>query len=82
VTFIKQVFGGRGDFRRGLPAEGRIGESVVMVSAGGGIREPAPGFLYIYVEDADATYQRALAAKAVPLEKPADMPPTGIGSRR
>jgi len=48
VTFIKHVFYGLGEFRPGLPAEMRIGDSVVMVSDGGGLREPAPAFLYVH----------------------------------
>jgi PhnB protein len=34
ITFIRQVFYGRGEFRLGLPAEIRIGASVVMISDG------------------------------------------------
>jgi len=79
ITFIKQVFYGRGEFRPGLPAEIRIGDSVVMISDGGSLREPAPAFLYVYVEDADSTYSRAIAANAVSIEEPADMP---YGDRR
>lgn len=35
VDFIKRVFGATGDFVQGRPAEVRIGDSVVMVSAAG-----------------------------------------------
>ena len=79
VTFIKHVFHARGDFRPGRPAEIRIGDSVVMVSDGDGLRERIPAFLYVYVEDADSTYQRAIAANAVPIEEPTDTP---YGDRR
>jgi uncharacterized glyoxalase superfamily protein PhnB len=79
VTFIRQVFSGQGEFRPGRPAEIRIGDSVVMISDGGGLREPSPAFLYVYVEDTDATYSRAISANAVSIEKPADMP---YGDRR
>ena len=79
ITFVKQVFYGRGEFRAGWPAEIRIGDSVVMISDGDGLREPAPAFLYVYVEDADSTYSRAIAANAVSIEEPADMP---YGDRR
>ncbi|WP_244137408.1 hypothetical protein [Burkholderia pyrrocinia] len=65
--------------RAGLPAEIRIGDSVVMVGGGDGLRDPMPAFLYVYVEDAASTCRRAIAANAIPLEVPADMP---CGDRR
>ena len=79
ITFIKMVFQAQGEFRHGLPAEIMIGDSVVMVSGGDGLRDPMPAFLYVYVEDADSTFQRAIAANAISLEVPADMP---YGDRR
>lgn len=79
ISFIKRVFGGRGEFCAGRPAEIRIGDSTVMISEGGGLRESAPAFLYVYVEDADATFRRAIEAKAVSIEEPTDMP---YGDRR
>src|SRR6185312_4962514 len=51
VSFIKRVFRGRGEYRPGRPAEIRIGDSIIIVSDGGGIRESAPAFLYVDVED-------------------------------
>jgi PhnB protein len=42
-------------------------------------RELFPAFLYVYVDDADITYQRALAAGATTLEAPLDTP---YGDRR
>lgn len=79
ITFIKHVFHGHGEFWPDRPAEIRIGDSVVMVSDRGGLREPAPAFLYVYVEDVDSTYRRAIAANALSIEEPADMP---YGDRR
>ncbi|MGF6267372.1 PhnB protein [Paraburkholderia youngii] len=79
IAFLKQVFQARGEFRAGLPAEIRIGDSVLMVSGGDGLRDPATAFLYVYVEDADSTYRRAIAANAVTIEEPTDMP---YGDRR
>jgi uncharacterized glyoxalase superfamily protein PhnB len=73
------VFQAQGEFRRGLPAEIMIGDSVVMVSGGDGLRDPMPAFLYVYVEDADSTFQRAIAANAISLEVPTEMP---YGDRR
>ncbi|OXJ08918.1 bleomycin resistance protein [Burkholderia sp. AU6039] len=79
IEFIRTVFHAQGEYRPGLPAEIRIGDSVLMISGEDGLREPMPAFLYVYVEDADLTYRRALAAGATTLEAPADMP---YGDRR
>jgi uncharacterized glyoxalase superfamily protein PhnB len=79
VRFLSAVFQAQGEFRAGLPAEIRIGDAVVMVSGGDGLRDPMPAFLYVYVDDTDSTYRRALAADATSLEAPADMP---YGDRR
>ncbi|WP_259461398.1 VOC family protein [Paraburkholderia fungorum] len=73
------VFQAQGEFRRGRPAEIMIGDSIVMVSGEDGLRDPMPAFLYVYVEDADSTYRRAIAANAISLEVPADTP---YGDRR
>jgi len=78
VEFLKQAFGATGDFRTDIPSVIRIGDSVVMVS-GVGPRDAMPAFLYLYVDDIDATYQRALKAGAVSLEEPQDLP---YGDRR
>src|SRR4051794_35264512 len=74
VGFLKTVFGASGELRTNAPVEVKIGDSIVMVSDGGGIRESMPAFLYVYVENADETYQRAVAARAETVESPADMP--------
>ena len=79
ISFVKRVFHGRGEFHPGRPAEIRIGDSMIMISDGAGLRESAPAFLYVYVEDADSTFRRAIAANAVSIEKPTDMP---YGDRR
>ena len=79
VGFLKIVFGAIGELQSGAPTEMRIGDSVVMISDGGGAREAMPAFLYVYVENADETYQRAIAAGAQSIERPADMP---YGDRR
>jgi len=56
----------------------RIGDSIIMVS-GAGPREATRSFLHLYVEDADAAYERALKNGATSLERPTDMP---YGDRR
>lgn len=78
VEFLRHVFGASGDHQQGRPAELRIGDSLLLVS-GAGEREPFPAFLYVYVDDADAAYQRALSAGAESLEAPFATP---YGDRR
>jgi uncharacterized glyoxalase superfamily protein PhnB len=77
--FLRTVFGADGELRSGAPTEIRIGDSIILISDGGGVREAMPAFLYVYVENADETYRRAIAAGAESIETPADMP---YGDRR
>jgi PhnB protein len=79
VGFLKAVFNATGELRVGMPAEIKIGDSIVMISDGGGQRETMPAFLYVYVEDPDETYRLAVDAGAESLERPMDMP---YGDRR
>jgi PhnB protein len=79
ITYLKTVFDAQGELQPGRPAEMRIGDSIVMVSDGGGLRESSTAFLYVYVADVDANYARAIAADATSVEVPADMP---YGDRR
>jgi len=78
VEFLKQAFDATGDFRTDRPSVIKIGDSLVMVSSVGP-RDAMPAFLYLYVDDVDTTYQRALEAGAVSLEDPTDVP---YGDRR
>ncbi|MET8423841.1 VOC family protein [Nocardia sp. NPDC004860] len=78
VEFLRTVFEAVGDVEPNRPTEVRIGDSLVMVSASGE-REVFPAFLYVYVDDVAATYQRALTAGAVSVEAPLDTP---YGDRR
>jgi PhnB protein len=71
--FLRTVFGAEGELRSGAPTEIRIGDSIILISDGGGVREAMPAFLYVYVENADETYRRAIAAGAESIETPADM---------
>ena len=77
--FLRDVFGAEGEVRSGAPTEIRIGDSIILISDGGGVREAMPAFLYVYVESADETYRRAIAAGAGSIETPADTP---YGDRR
>lgn len=79
VAFLAHVFAAEGDYRPGAPAELRIGDSMLMVSDGGGVRGAAPAFVYVYVPEADRAFERAMSRGAVAVEPPADMP---YGDRR
>jgi len=78
VDFAKHVFDATGDYRRDMPSVISIGDSMIMISEAG-IRKPTSSFLYVYVEDTDETYRRALQAGARSLEEPAEVP---YGDRR
>ena len=76
VDFLRQAFGAKETFRTtggagGIHCEVRIGDSMVMIGgdAPGGV-EPKPSALFLYVEDVDAVYARALDAGATSLIEP------------
>lgn len=76
VEFVKHVFGGVELFRTtgsagGLHAEVIIGDSKLMIGGYESVEEKLMA-LHLYVPDADAVYQRALAAGATSLEEPVD----------
>jgi uncharacterized glyoxalase superfamily protein PhnB len=76
IEFLKDAFGAVESERMTHPdgavmhAEVRIGDSMLMLTDGGGDWKPMPAALYLYVNDADATYQRALAAGATSVMEP------------
>jgi PhnB protein len=72
------VFAASGDVEPGRPVEIHIGDSVIMISSTVE-REPFPAFLYVYVDDADQVFHRAVDAGAQVLEEPLDTP---YGDRR
>ena len=78
VDFLRAVFDASGDVDPARPAEIRIGDSLIMVTSAA-TRDLFPGFFYVYVDDADMSYQRALAAGATTVEAPLDTP---YGDRR
>jgi uncharacterized glyoxalase superfamily protein PhnB len=78
LDFIKQAFGAtapevlrdeNGNIRH---AEAQIGDSRVMVGQARGEWKPRPATLYLYVEDTDEMYKRAIDAGAKSLMEPAD----------
>lgn len=78
IAFLRTVFDATGRQLAGRPAEMRIGDSIVMVSSDE-VREAMAACLYVYVEDADKTYRKAISAGARSVEKPVDTP---YGDRR
>ncbi|WP_431014444.1 hypothetical protein [Bradyrhizobium pachyrhizi] len=79
ARFLRDVFDAQGEVRSDAPTEIRIGDSIILISDGGGVREAMPAFLYVYVQDADETYRRAIAAAAESIQIPVDTP---YGDRR
>lgn len=78
VSFLRDVFGASGEYRREGPAEITIGDSMLLISDPG-VRPPTPAFLYLYVPDVGVVYRRAVEAGARTLEAPTDTP---YGDRR
>jgi uncharacterized glyoxalase superfamily protein PhnB len=78
VSFLREVFDAKGEFRAAQPSEMVIGDSMLLVS-GTTEREAFAAFLYVYVDDVDATYRRATGAGAEVIEEPRDLP---YGDRR
>ncbi len=77
---VKQAFGAVELERlkvgaNGFHIEAKIGDSMIVIEAG----EPppaggTPASIYVYVEDVDAAYARALRAGATSLAEPSDKP--------
>ena len=78
IDFMKEAFGAEEVFR--MPgkdgtvghAEVRIGDSMMMLADAGEEHRARPSMICLYVEDVDATYQRAIAAGATSLSEPAN----------
>ena len=78
VEFLRQVFDATGDYVETRPSVIRIGDSLLMISQPT-VRNTMTAFLYVYVDDADSVYQRAVQAGARTIEEPVDTP---YGDRR
>jgi PhnB protein len=78
LEFMKQAFGAEEKFRMETPsgsighAEAKIGDSIVMMGDADSEHAAMPAMIHLYVEDCDATYERALAAGATSEREPAD----------
>ena len=74
VAFLKNAFDAKGDLVLNRPTELVIGDSVLMIADGGGVREPTSSAFYIYVADADAAWASAVKAGAESYAEPEDTP--------
>jgi uncharacterized glyoxalase superfamily protein PhnB len=78
IGFLKQAFEAEEVARYAGPdgvihhAQVRIGDTVVEMGEAHGPYQPMPTTFYLYVEDADAWYKRALRAGATSITEPAD----------
>ena len=55
-----------------MHAQVKVGDTTMMMGEAGESYDPRPISLYVYVEDVDRTYQRALKAGAVSVAEPSD----------
>jgi PhnB protein len=78
LDFVTKAFGAKEKMRMPGPdgriahAEVVIGDSVIMMGSPAQPDALMPGMIYLYVEDTDATYKRALSAGASSVEEPND----------
>ncbi len=78
IDFMKKTFGATETYRFPAPdgsvmhAELKIGDSIVMLGEATKDCSSMPTSLYVYVQDADATYREALNAGGESLEGPTD----------
>jgi PhnB protein len=76
IDFLKKALGATELRRYDKPdgsvmhAELRIGDTVVMIGDASSEWPAFPSWLHVYVDDVDATYQRALAAGGISVQEP------------
>jgi uncharacterized glyoxalase superfamily protein PhnB len=80
LAFLKAAFGGteencqRNPDNKVMHAEIKVGDSLVMLGQAGGPWMPRLAALYLWVDDVDAAYARALRAGATSESEPEDKP--------
>ncbi|MGH9864639.1 MAG: VOC family protein [Candidatus Acidiferrales bacterium] len=80
IGFMKEAFGAEEKGRVPMPngkimhAEVKVGDSMIELSDGNEQYAPSPVALHFYVDDADATYARAIEAGAISTHAPIDQP--------
>lgn len=83
IDFVKEVFEGE-EITRIMRSDGKVSHAEVRISGSvvmlGEISEdwnPMSASLYVYVNDTDSTYRRAVQAGAVSFMEPTDLPEGG-----
>ena len=80
IDFLKQAFGAEEQDRAQSPdgvihhATMRIGDSMIEMGEAHGEWQPMATMFYLYVDDVDAWYRRALEAGATSHQEPEDQP--------
>jgi len=79
LQLVRRAFGAveleRLEAGKGFHVEAKIGDSVIVMEVADPPHPSAkPASIYVYVEDVDAAYSRALAAGATSVAAPADKP--------
>jgi PhnB protein len=80
LAFLKAAFGAvetlchRNKDNTVMHAEIKIGDSLVMLGQAGGPWKPRPAALYLWIDDVDETYARALKSGATSESEPEDKP--------
>ncbi|HLI79779.1 MAG TPA: VOC family protein [Candidatus Binataceae bacterium] len=80
--FVREVFGAKEIERHGYPnggahIEAEIGDSMIVLEAAESFPANSAvtkNSIYVYIEDVDAAYQRAIAVGATSIAAPADKP--------
>jgi len=86
INFLKEGLGGEEIERAQSPdgvvvhAKVRIGDSVIELSEAHGPYQTMPTGIFLYVEDVDALYERALRAGGVSTQAPSDQPYGRVGT--
>lgn len=78
IDFLKKAFDAQEVFRELRPdghvmhAEMRIGDSIIMISDASSEHYAMPTMLYLYLDEVDRFYQRAIDAGATSIMEPKD----------
>ena len=80
IDFLQRAFGAEEIFRAQSPdgvihhALIKLGDSVIEMGEAHGVVQPMPTTFFMYVDDVDSLYQRAVEAGATSQMVPADQP--------